>query len=92
MPDDSADNLGVKNFTEITLSFLHFLQNFKMANNMAGKRFFGKNWHMTMQTPWGSIILSKPPSHTVSEINSFTQNFKMATKNGVETIFGKNAR
>ena len=31
MSDDSVDNLGVKNFIEITLSFLHFLQNFKMA-------------------------------------------------------------
>ena len=39
MSDDSADNLGVKNFIEITLSFLHFLQNFKMADRYGEKTF-----------------------------------------------------
>ena len=48
---DSADTLGgVKNFVEIALfctfseiyAFLHFMQIFKMAAKMAGKRFLGK--------------------------------------------------
>ena len=50
IPDDFADNLGVKNLVEITLScavsqinaFLHFLPNFKMADKYAGIHFFSK--------------------------------------------------
>ena len=76
MPNDSADNLGVKNFIEITLSFLHFLQNFKMADKYGRKTFFGKNWQMTMRTPWGSTILSKSLSRTISEINLFYAEFQ----------------
>ena len=61
IPDNFADNQGVKNLVEITLSctvsqinaVLHFLQNFKLADQYAGNTFFSKNWQMTMQTPWG---------------------------------------
>ena len=43
MPDDSADNLGVKSFIEITLSFLHFLCRIsRWLTYMAGKHFWQK--------------------------------------------------
>ena len=50
-PVDSADNLRVKNFVEITLSrsiseinrFLHFTQKFKMAAKSGGKTTFAKS-------------------------------------------------
>ena len=49
-PIDLTDNLGVKNFDQITLSrtvsvinvFLRFTQKFKMAAEIAGKQFLGK--------------------------------------------------
>ena len=76
IPDDSADNLWVKNLVEITLSctvsqiiaFLHFLQNFKMADKYGGNTIFGKNWQMTMQTPGGSTIWLKLLPRTIFEI------------------------
>ena len=64
---DSADTLGFKNFVEIAPShsvseingFLHLTHKFKRPPKMAGKHFWRKRCHFTLQITCGSKILSK---------------------------------
>ena len=68
VPDDTTYTLWAKSFIGIALS---------------RKMIFDKKWQITLRIPWGSEILSKSLSRTVSKINAFlcfTQNFKMAAK------------
>ena len=88
-PDDSADNLGVKNFAEIALSctvseinvLLHFTQKFKMEAKNGRKTIFRKSHQYTLWKPLGvKHFIKITLSGTVSEINAFlcfTQKFKM---------------
>ena len=100
LPVHSANTLWVQNFIEITLSrtvseinaLLHFMQKFKMAPKVAGKRFYEKSSVDSADTLQVKNFVKIALSRTVSKINAllrFTQKFNMAAKSGWKAIFAK---
>ena len=98
---DSADNLRVKNFMEISLSraiseingFLRFTQKFKMAGKSGGKTIFAKKMPVdSADTLRIKNFVEIALSRSVSKINMFFC-FKQEIQDGRhkwwETIFAK---
>ena len=92
----TLDILEVKMFTEIALSrtvskintFLHFMQNFKMAAKTGGENNF---WKEMSDDSADNLGVKNCIEITLSFLH-FLQNFKMANRYGEKTFLAKTGR